>query len=34
MEPSAFQIEGDTLTLEEDVSGLGTESMVFTRIVE
>lgn len=34
LEPSNFQIDGDTLILEEDLAGTGEESMTFTRSVE
>ena len=31
---SAFTLEGDTLTLEEEISGLSEESLVFSRVTE
>ncbi|MBQ8238952.1 MAG: hypothetical protein IJZ39_13605 [Oscillospiraceae bacterium] len=34
MEPSSFTLEGDTLTLAEELSGLSEESLVFTRVSE
>lgn len=34
MSPTAFTLEGDTLTLEEDISGSGEEVTVFTRVAE
>ena len=34
LEPVAFTLEGDTLTLAEDLSGMGAESMAFTRVTE
>ena len=34
LEPSTFQVDGDTLTLEEDLEGLVEESMVFARVTE
>lgn len=34
MEPTAFTLEGDTLTMMDDISGLGEESTVFTRVTD
>lgn len=34
MEPTTFTLEGDTLTLMEDVSGMGAENSVFQRVIE
>ena len=34
LEPSAFTLEGDTLTLEEDLAEMGQESLTFTRVTE
>lgn len=33
LEPSEFTVEGDTLTMADDLSGLGENSMVFTRVI-
>lgn len=34
MEPTEFTLEGDTLTLYDDVAGTGAEESVFTRVTE
>lgn len=34
MEPTSFTLEGDTLTLDDDVAGTGAEQTVFTRVTE
>lgn len=34
MGPSAFSVEGDTLTMAEELSGLTEETLVFTRVTE
>lgn len=34
LEPVAFTLDGDTLTLEEDLFDLGEESVIFTRVTE
>lgn len=34
MEPTPFTIDGDTLTLDDDVAGTGDEQTVFTRVTE
>lgn len=33
LEPSEFTVEGNTLTLADDLTNLGEESMIFTRVV-
>lgn len=34
MEPTPYTLEGDTLTLDDDVAGTGDEQTVFTRVTE
>ena len=34
MEPTPFTVEGDNLTLDDDVAGTGAEQTVFTRVIE